>query len=69
MPRWLFEMLCVAAFSAPVGAAWMYAWPLVTGRQLPSALNPELALLAALILLSSSGLTMLMSARIQSDRR
>ncbi len=69
MPRWLFEAICVAAFAAPVCAACLYAWPLVMGRPLPSVLDTEAALLGSLSLLLSAGLTMLMSASIQSSRR
>ena len=69
MPRWLFETICVAAFAAPVGAACLYAWPFVTGRPSPTALDTEAALLGSLSLLLSAGLTMLMSANIQSSRR
>ncbi|KAB7782173.1 hypothetical protein F8B43_4928 [Methylorubrum populi] len=68
MPRWLFETICVLAFAAPMGAACLYAWPFVTRHPLPTALNAEAALLAALSLLLSAGLTMLMSASIQSPR-
>ena len=68
MPRWLFNGICVLAFAAPVGAACLHAWPLVTGRPLPRGLETEAALLGALSLLLSAGLTMLMSASIQSTR-
>lgn len=69
MPRWLFETICVMALAAPVGAACLHAWPFVTGRPLPSALEAEAALLGAVSLLLSAGLVMLMSASIQSGRR
>ncbi|MEE7459662.1 hypothetical protein MPAR168_22305 [Methylorubrum populi] len=69
MPRWLFETICVLAFAAPIAAACLHAWPFVTDRPLPSALDSEAALLGVLSLLLSAGLTMLMSARIRSDRR
>ncbi len=68
MPRWLFETLCVVAFTAPVSAACLHAWPFVTGRPLPGALDTEATVLGALSLLLSAGLTMLMSASIHSAR-
>jgi hypothetical protein len=69
MPRWLPGIICVLAFTAPIGAACLHAWPFVTGRPLPTALDVEAALLTALTLLLSAALAMLMFARIQSDRR
>ena len=68
MPRWLFETICVIAFAAPMGAACLYAWPFATGRPLPTALDAEAALLCSLSLLLGAGMTMLMSARMQSGR-
>ncbi|KQQ15222.1 hypothetical protein ASF59_15500 [Methylobacterium sp. Leaf121] len=68
MPRWLFETLCVLAFAAPIGAACLHAWPFITTRPLPTGLESEMALLAALTLLLSAGLIMLMSVRLQSRR-
>lgn len=68
MPRWLFETLCVLAFAAPIGAACLHAWPFLTSRPLPTGLDSEMALLAALTLLLSAGLTMLMSVRLQTRR-
>jgi len=65
----LFEIICVAAFSAPAAAACLHAWPLVTGRPLPAGMDAEAGILAGLSLISSAGLTMLMSVSIQSSRR
>ncbi|MBA9071826.1 hypothetical protein FHR71_005612 [Methylobacterium sp. RAS18] len=69
MPRWLFEIICVVVFIAPVSAACLHAWPLVAGRPLPAGMDTEAGILAALSLVLSAGLTMLMSASIQSNRR
>ncbi|MCP1544529.1 hypothetical protein J2W80_004340 [Methylorubrum extorquens] len=69
MARGLFETICVAAFTAPVAAACLHAWPLVTGRPLPTGMDTEAGILAALSLVFSAGLTMLMSASIQSNYR
>lgn len=69
MPRWLFETICVMAFAAPIAGACLHAWPFVMGRPLPAALNGEAALLGAVSLLLSAGLTMLMSASLQPVRR
>ena len=69
MPRWLFEATCILAFTAPVGAACLHAWPFVMGRPLPAALDSEAALLGVVSLLLSAGLTMLMSASIHPVRR
>lgn len=66
MPRWLFETLSVLAFAAPIGAACLHAWPFITSRPLPTGLDTEASLLAALTLLLSAGLVMLMSAHMQS---
>lgn len=68
MPRWLFETLCALAFAAPIGAGCLHAWPFITTRPLPTGLDNEMALLAALTLLLSTGLTMLMSVRLQTRR-
>lgn len=68
MPRWLSRIICVLAFAAPIGTACLQAWPFLTNRPLPTALGAEAALLAALTLLLSAGLAMLMFVRIQSDR-
>lgn len=68
MPRWLFETTCVIAFAAPIGAACLHVWPFVMGRPLPIALDTETALLIAIALLLSAGMTMLMSASIHSAR-
>jgi hypothetical protein len=69
MARGLFETICVAAFTAPVAAACLHAWPFVVGRPSPSGFDVDVALLGAVSLLVSAGLTMLMSASIQSSRR
>ena len=68
MRRWFFEALCVLAFAAPIGAACLHAWPFVTSRPLPAVLDTEAALIAAVTLLLSTGLTMLMSVRLQTRR-
>lgn len=68
MPRWLPGIICVLAFAAPIGAACLHAWPVLTSRPLPTALDAEAASLTVLTLLLSAGLTMLMFARIQSAR-
>ncbi len=69
MPRMIFGITCVVAFAAPAAAACLHAWPIVTGRPLPAGMGTEAGILAALSLVSSAGLTMLMSVSIQSNRR
>ncbi|GMA74837.1 hypothetical protein GCM10025880_12540 [Methylorubrum aminovorans] len=59
-------MACVLAFAAPLGLAWLQAWPLLTTRPLPTNLDIDAALLATLIILCSVVLTALMSAGIRS---
>jgi hypothetical protein len=68
MPRWLFETICIIAFTAPIAAACLYAWPFVTGRPLPSALDTGAALLVALSLLLSVITTTLMSVSARPGR-
>jgi hypothetical protein len=69
MYRWRFETICVAALTAPVAAACLHTWPLVTIRPLPAGMDTEAGILAALSLVLSAGLTILMSASIYSNRR
>lgn len=66
MPRVLTEIICVLAFAAPIGAACLQAWPLLTTRPLPTSLDLDAVFLAALTLLCSLVLTALMSAHIRS---
>ncbi|CAO4148952.1 hypothetical protein GPNCGGLF_LOCUS3027 [Methylorubrum aminovorans] len=62
MPRWLFETICVLAFTAPIAAACLYAWPFIMGHPLPVAFDTEAALFVALTLLLSVVTTTMMSA-------